>query len=125
MHGTRGHYHTGGRKAAAGQRGADIPEAMHLVGQLVKRLPRQSQFVLDGQHAGRRNDQVCLDVFEVAQKLQQTLCVHSACCAGHPDNEAPFTAHSAASASFSTVCSSPLASISPMMSEPPMNSPLT
>ena len=56
--------------------------------------------------------------------LQQALGVHGARSAGNTHYEPLGAGHYAASASFSAACSSPLCSISPMMSEPPMNSPL-
>src|SRR5690606_33397922 len=123
-HRTRRDDHAGGTEAAAGERSADIAKAVHVVGKLVKSLARQPQLVLDGHHPRGGDHQMCFDPARFANDLQQPLCVHGAGGAGHPYDKPLGTAHSAASASFSAACSSPLWNISPMMSEPPMNSPL-
>src|SRR5690606_18693739 len=102
----------------------DIAKTVNVIGQFVKRLARQPQFVLDGEHARGRHDQMRFNPARFAQNLQQALGVHGARSAGNTHYEPLGAGHYAASASFSAACSSPLCSISPMMSEPPMNSPL-
>src|SRR5690606_14266736 len=119
----RRNHHPRRCEAAARQGGTDIAKIVDLVCQPLEVTPAHAELVLDGEHTGRRDHQVGLDAPGLAHEFQQALRVDGARCAGYTDDQAPLLAHSFAPASFSAACSSPMASISPMMSEPPMNSP--
>src|SRR5690606_3157699 len=118
--------HAGRLECPAGQGGTHVAHAVHVVGQRLDIMAADIQFVLDVQHAGSGHHQVRLDVVDPAQRLQQAHRVQGAGGARDADDQPPHRRHAVvAPAVSSSVLSSPLVCISVMMSEPPMNSPLT
>ena len=89
-----------------------------MVGQRLERRAVEAQLVVDVEQPGRGRDQVCLDA-EDTGPLQQARAVDRAAGAGESDDEAVRLQLRR------SVWSSPAWCISIMMSEPPMNSPLT